>query len=109
MGLTMTPAELAAWVGESCARQGVPAKVTDVGVVARIAVLLGSSGGPEAVGALAPKRTGRRGPSEPPDEFHPVRVHRPDAGSGGMDDPVIDDSSNDGGLAGQVEARPLSA
>ena len=105
----MTPAELASWVQASCARQGVPAKVTDIGVVARIAALLGSSGGPEALGASAPKRTGPRGPSEPPDEFHPVRVHRPGTGSGGMDDPVIDHSSDDGGLAGQIQAGPLSA
>lgn len=32
-----------AWVVESCERQGVPVKVTDAAVVARIGVLLGAS------------------------------------------------------------------
>lgn len=31
-----------AWVVESCERQGVPVKVTDAAVVARIGILLGS-------------------------------------------------------------------
>jgi len=33
--------EVAAWVAASCAAQGLPVKVTDPGVVRRVAVLLG--------------------------------------------------------------------
>ena len=39
----LTSTEFAAWVTASCVRQGVPVKVTDSVVVARVAVLL--SGG----------------------------------------------------------------
>ena len=105
----MTPAELSAWVQASCARQGVPAKVTDIVVVGRVAMLLGSPVGPEALGAVAPKRTGRRGPSETPDDLHSVRVQRAGAGLGRSDDDVVDDGGDDGGLTGEIEAGPLSA
>lgn len=37
----MSPEELEAFVIESCARHGVPAKVTDTVVVRRVATLLG--------------------------------------------------------------------
>lgn len=40
----LTPEELAAFVAESCDRQGVPVKVTDARVVADVAVLLGGRG-----------------------------------------------------------------
>ena len=36
----LTPEELAAFVAESCRRQGVPVKVTDANVLANIATLL---------------------------------------------------------------------
>ena len=40
----LDPEDLAAWVRESCASQGVPVKVTDVTVVRRVGVLLGTGG-----------------------------------------------------------------
>ena len=109
MGLTLSGDELAAWVQESCARQGVPAKVTDLGVVARIAVLLGTPGTPEALGAPAPKRTGGRVRSEPPHDLHPVRIQRAGTGLARTDHDVVDDRFDDGDLAGEVEFGPLSA
>lgn len=107
--MCLTGSELAAWVNESCARQGVPAKVTDFGVVSRVAVLLAVPVHPGARGASAPTQPGPAERSEPPDEFDSGRVQRAGAGGAGADHAVIDDRSDDGGLAGEVEARPLSA
>lgn len=39
----MTPDELAAWVAESCAVQGLPVRVTDPTTVRQVAALLGAS------------------------------------------------------------------
>jgi hypothetical protein len=36
---------LAAWVEASCAAQGVPVRVTDPGVLARVGVLMGAAPG----------------------------------------------------------------
>lgn len=38
----LAPEELAAWVAQSCAAQGLPVKVTDPTVVRRVALLLRS-------------------------------------------------------------------
>lgn len=38
--MNLSPDELAAWVTASCARHGVPVKVTDVGALAVVATLL---------------------------------------------------------------------
>ena len=40
----LTPEELAVFVAESCERQGVPLKVTDVRVLANVATLLRGDG-----------------------------------------------------------------
>jgi hypothetical protein len=42
MGVSdLSPERLAAWVEASCRRQGVPARVTDAGVVRAVVALLG--------------------------------------------------------------------
>lgn len=57
----MSPEELEAFVIESCARHGVPTKVTDTVVVLRVATLLGgpthrpASGGAAADGRRRPQ------------------------------------------------------
>ena len=99
---------VAAWVQASCARQGVPIKVTDPGVVARVAVLLGSAGG-----AGARKRSARTyppgGPSQSPDGHDPGRIQGSGAADPCGDDGVVQDCGDGGGLLVQVEGGPLSA
>jgi hypothetical protein len=107
MGLT--PDQLAAWVQRSCRAQGVPVKVTDAGVAARVVALLG---GP-AVGGRAQARSASTHPdparSQPPRGPHPVGVQAPGATDSGADDCVVQDGPDDGGLAVQVQSSPLLA
>lgn len=102
MGLS--PADLAAFVEASCLRQGVPVRVTDAAVVARVVALLG-------VGVAGRKRSGTAAPaaSELPDEFDAVGVEASSTGGAGSDYGVVEDGSDDGGLAGQVEFGPPAA
>ena len=58
MAMNRPTAEVvAAWVAESTARQGVPVKVEDPGVIERVAVLLGVGRVP--VRAARPVKAGR--------------------------------------------------
>lgn len=68
----MSPEELEAFVIESCARHGVPTKVTDTVVVLRVATLLGGPTHRPASGGAA--ADGRRPTSEPPHEINTGRV-----------------------------------
>lgn len=94
---------LAVWVAASCARHGVPVKVIDAAVIARAVTLL-------SAGAIrpAPRLVGRPG-SEPPDRVGPVRVELTGTGDARPDDDVVEHRGHDGGLAGEVQAGPLSA
>ena len=64
--------KLAAWVEASCAAQGVPVRVTDPGVIARIGVLLGAAPGTDGRGSGRSTAAA----SEPPDGPNPGRVQR---------------------------------
>ena len=99
----MSDEDLAAWVAASCARHGVPVKVTDSAVVARVSVLLGAG-----VPASRPLRALSLC-SEPPDRIDPVGVEFPGSLRAWGDHRVIEHSTDNGVLAGQVEIRPLSA
>ena len=50
----LTPAQVAEWLAESCAAQGVPVRVTDPQVLAQVAALLPPAGG-------APRTRAKRG------------------------------------------------
>jgi hypothetical protein len=63
---------LAAWVEASCAAQGVPVRVTDPGVIARIGVLLGAAPGTD--GRASGRSTAVA--SESPDGFNAGRIQR---------------------------------
>lgn len=101
----MTPQEFAAWVEASCRRHDVPVKLNDPAVLRAVRVLLtgraGSSGASRGAGRPA---------SDSPDDVNPVGIEssRPGATDGSDHDPV-DEGSHDRGLAGEVEAGPLSA
>jgi hypothetical protein len=99
----MSADELAAWVGKSCAAQGVPVKVTDVTVLRRVAVLLGAAvDGPRAPARSASTRTN---PARlvAPNDAGPVRVQTPSSTSSGADDDVIDHCRDDGVLSVEVQ------
>ncbi len=101
----LTDFDLAAFVEASCVRHGVPLKVTDCGVHARVALLLTG----RAVRGDAERRADAHPGSDPPNEINPVGVehgtpllHRSDHG-------MIQHSAHDGVLPGQVEIPPLTA
>jgi len=83
---------VAGWVEKSTADQGIPVTVTDPVVVGSVSVLL---------------REGREPVrSETPDRREAVGVEGVAAFNGRVDDDVIEDGSDDGGLAGEVEIDP---
>lgn len=104
----MRPEELAAWVAASCEAQGLEVKVTDAGVLRSVCVLLGTG-----ASGQGPKRKRRRRPLntslQPPEGANPVGVKATGSGDAGADDGVIENGSDDGVLAVEVEAGPLSA
>jgi len=85
--------DVAGWVAASCRAQGVPVKVTDARVVARVAVLFG---------AIAPAG------SESPDGLDPAGVEGAAPGAAG-DDGVIEHSGDDRVLAVEAEGVPLGS
>ena len=93
---------LAAFVEASCARHGVPVKVTDPGVVRDVAVLLTGRAGPGGV-----SRTVGRPVSDSPDQIDAVGVESSATVRGGGDDDAVEDGFDDRGLAGEVQLRPV--
>lgn len=109
-GLSGLPADdLAAWVAESCAVQGVPVKVTDPTVLRRVGVLLsGAAEGSRAQArSAAPRDSAAR--SEAPHDVHAGSVKGPGAGGAGSDDDVVDQGADDGVLPRQVQRVPRCA
>ncbi len=88
----LTPAQVRQWLVASCAAQGVPVVVTDLGVLSRVGVLIGGTRG---------KPPGARDRLQPPLGNNPVRVQSvPTRLSRGHDDGVIENGLHDGRLAG---------
>ena len=100
----MSPEQFQRWLVDSCARHGVPLKVSDSAVTGRVAVLLQ---GREA-GAATQWRTGARTGSEPPDDVDAGRVELAPRGTGGDLD-AVNDGFDDRVLPGEVQLPPLSA
>jgi len=96
----LTGEALAVFVAESCARHGVPAKVSDRGVIAVVATLLteDAGGGPARRGTAG--RTRPRDRSETPDEIGAGWVEGVGAGISRGDDDVVEHGGDDGRLAG---------
>lgn len=110
MGLShLSAEEVAALVEASCAAQGVPAKVTDPSLVRRVGALLGGPVG----GSRAHPRSGSTraaaGRSVAPHDGDAGGVELAGALSAGTDLDVVDQGSDDGVLAGQVQVAPRSA
>lgn len=82
--------DVADWVAASCESQGVPVKVTDARIVAKVAVLFGA---PVAG-------------SEPPDRLHPGGVEDVATGTAG-DHGVVEDRGDDGVAAVETEIVPV--
>lgn len=96
---------LAVWVAASCARHGVPVKVTDAAVIARAVTLLSAG----AIRPAAQRTRADRSGLQPPDRVGPVRVELTGTGDARPDDDVVEHSGHDRGLTGEVQAGPLSA
>jgi hypothetical protein len=111
MGLSDIPeATLRAWVGRTCAEQGVEVGVTDPVTVRRVAVLLGAApDGPRAHARSASTRPDDARLEAPPLGLHPVDVESSGSALTGEDGGVVEHSADDRMLPGQVEVRPLSA
>lgn len=102
----MSPDDLAAWVTASCERHGVPAKITDAGVVAKVVVLMGEGADGRGSGAPATPPTGRQPALQPPDRIDPARVEATRPGSSRSDHSVVEDRLDDGVLPVQPEVVP---
>jgi hypothetical protein len=101
----LTRDELVAFVAASCARSGVPVRITDPVAVARVAVLLaGRDAGP-----TAQRRAADRPASDPPNEIDPARIESSTTAFGGGDHGMIEDGPHDRMLSGQVQIGPLCA
>lgn len=99
--------ELAAWVSESCAAQGVPVFVTDPTVLGRVGALLG--GGPGAPARRASAEEAPRRPLQAPPNVDAGRVEALHAGGGWVNGHMVDDGAHDRHLTRQVEVGPLLA
>jgi len=100
------PFDLAAWVTESCRRQGIPLRVTDPVVLTRVGVLLKPAAGGPARRVSAEQPHG--GGSEDPHGGHPGGIETGRA-PGSSDDRVIEDGFHDGGLPVEVQRVPRVA
>ena len=102
------PRAVAAWLAVSCARSGVPVKVTDPSALRTIGVLLGADPGGRP--RRAKRAAGPRVALQLPDGLGSGRVEAGAAsGLGGVDDDVVYDGYDDGGLPDEVEAGPAGA
>lgn len=89
---------IAAWVAASCAAQGVPVRITDPGVVAKVTVLL--RGGLSRGGPRQGAQRGRPPRSEPPGRDDPVGVELAAAGLAGHDRREVEHGGDDRSLPG---------
>ncbi len=96
--------DIAAWVADSCAAQGVPVKITDPEAVRRVGVLMRAADAPRPAAKLRPVR---RPASQPPLGHDPGRIEPVDTGS--VHDSVIEHGADDGSLTVEVQSRPLGA
>lgn len=109
MTSVLAGAELARWVMASCARQGVPVKITDAQVVARVAVLL--SGRTQRRTAGAEGAADRRTPaaSQSPHRFDSAGIHTASTGDAGTDDGVVQHGDDNGVTPVQPQLGPLAS
>ena len=109
MGRLVNAEQLAAWVEASCQAQGLPVRVTDPATVQTVRVLLVGGQG----GHRAQARSASTGPtvrrSQPPQRRDPGRVEASGSQHARLDDGVVQDHADDGGLPVEVEVGPLSA
>ena len=110
MGLSgMTGDELAAWVAQSCAQQGIPVKVTDVTVLRRVCALLG---GPVGVSRAQARRARPRAatvPLQTPHDADPGPVDAAGSCQPWLDHDMINQRGRDGLLPVQVQLLPRTA
>jgi hypothetical protein len=100
------PEEVAAWLRRSCARSDVPERVTDPDTLRQVGVLLGAGTGgrPRQAKRAAAHRPLRL---DSPDWLDSVGVESLSASDRSwVYDDVIDQSSHDGDLSGEVQALP---
>lgn len=100
-------AALLDWVTRSCLAQGVPVKVTDTRVLAKVRDLLGAGTAGHGRGVSADVPAGRR--SKTPHRRDPGGVELSGARDPGADDGVVEDGLDDRSLAVEVEGRPLAS
>ena len=91
-----------AWVEASCAAQGVPVKVSDVGALAGVAGLLGATSRPKDGGAPNCPAIG----SDAPDRLESGRVEAVVAATSGIHDDELNDGGDDCLLAAEAETFP---
>lgn len=98
----ITAEAVRAWVEASCAAQGLAVAVTDLGVVAQVAGLLGAPSRPQADGAPS----GRPQRSDTPDGTEPAGVEPVEPAATGTDDEMVEDGGDDRVLPVQGKSLP---
>lgn len=98
----ITPDAVREWVEASCAAQGIPVAVTEMAVLAQVAVLLGAPRRPQAGGA--PSSTRLR--SDAPDGTEPAGVEPVEPATTGADNEMVEHRGNDAVLAMQRQSFP---
>ena len=93
-----------AWVEASCAAQGLAAAVTDLGVVADVAVLLGAPA--RRAGRRLARRTAQPGCRHAETGRNLLGVEPVEPTTTGADDEMVEDGSHDRMLAMQREPLP---
>lgn len=101
--------DLAGWVAASCARQGVPVKITDARVVTRVAVLLSGQAQRRTPGTEG--AAGRRTPpaSQPPHRPDPAGIQTPSTAHARTDDGMVKNGPDDGVAAVESQLGPLAS
>lgn len=99
--MALTREQVAAWVQRTCAEQGVPVYVSDAATIDRVVTLL--RGGTAERTRAERGSTARSARSDSPDGPDAVGVERSPGDLGLVDDGVVKDGLDDGGLSGEVE------
>jgi hypothetical protein len=102
----LRPSAFETWLAASCQASGVERKVVDASALRDVGALLATAAGTRTA---RQRGRGRAASSGAPDGPDPVEVEAAGSGGAGLDDDVVEQGPDDGGLSREGEAGPLVA